>query len=129
MRPIAGLALLFAAGDVRRGSMTRVATAVGEGAMAIRLIHEQQRQRAVLARHAATPPAAAGAVTGRAAVTSVAGVIAAPPGAMEALTLSSTAGRWVLLAAVPGLVAAAIDADRGGHRVARDRRMAGPRPG
>ncbi|QDQ95170.1 cyclic nucleotide-binding domain-containing protein [Rhodococcus sp. WB9] len=31
---------LFAAGDVRRGSVKRVASAVGEGAMAVRQIHE-----------------------------------------------------------------------------------------
>jgi len=41
VRPIADVALLFAVGDVRHGSIKRVATAVGEGAMAIRLIHEQ----------------------------------------------------------------------------------------
>jgi thioredoxin reductase (NADPH) len=32
---------VFAAGDVRHGSIKRVATAVGEGAMAVRLIHER----------------------------------------------------------------------------------------
>ncbi len=32
---------IFAVGDVRHGSIKRVATAVGEGAMAIRLIHER----------------------------------------------------------------------------------------
>ena len=31
---------LFAAGDVRAGAMNRVASAVGEGAMAVRLVHE-----------------------------------------------------------------------------------------
>ncbi|WP_407665433.1 hypothetical protein [Mycolicibacterium stellerae] len=31
---------VFAAGDVRRGSVKRVASAVGEGSMAIRQIHE-----------------------------------------------------------------------------------------
>jgi thioredoxin reductase (NADPH) len=31
---------LFAAGDVRSGSVKRVASAVGEGAMAVRLVHE-----------------------------------------------------------------------------------------
>jgi thioredoxin reductase (NADPH) len=31
---------VFAAGDVRSGSVKRVASAVGEGAMAIRQIHE-----------------------------------------------------------------------------------------
>jgi thioredoxin reductase (NADPH) len=34
---------LFAAGDVRRGSVKRVAAAVGEGAMAVRFIHERIR--------------------------------------------------------------------------------------
>ncbi len=31
---------VFAAGDVRAGAMNRVASAVGEGAMAVRLVHE-----------------------------------------------------------------------------------------
>jgi thioredoxin reductase (NADPH) len=31
---------IFAAGDIRRGSIARVASAVGEGAMAIKLVHE-----------------------------------------------------------------------------------------
>ena len=31
---------VFAAGDVRCGSIKRVASAVGEGAMAVRMIHE-----------------------------------------------------------------------------------------
>jgi thioredoxin reductase (NADPH) len=31
---------VFAAGDVRAGSINRVASAVGEGAMAVRLVHE-----------------------------------------------------------------------------------------
>jgi thioredoxin reductase len=31
---------VFAAGDVRSGSVKRVASAVGEGAMAVRLVHE-----------------------------------------------------------------------------------------
>jgi thioredoxin reductase (NADPH) len=31
---------VFAAGDVRHGSMSRVASAVGEGSIAIRLVHE-----------------------------------------------------------------------------------------
>lgn len=30
---------VFAAGDVRQGSMNRVASAVGEGSIAIKLIH------------------------------------------------------------------------------------------
>jgi thioredoxin reductase (NADPH) len=31
---------VFAAGDVRHGSVKRVATAVGEGAVAVQLVHE-----------------------------------------------------------------------------------------
>jgi thioredoxin reductase (NADPH) len=31
---------VFAAGDVRSGSIKRVASAVGEGAMAVRMIHQ-----------------------------------------------------------------------------------------
>jgi thioredoxin reductase (NADPH) len=31
---------VFAVGDVRSGSVKRVATAVGEGSMAVRLVHE-----------------------------------------------------------------------------------------
>ena len=31
---------VFAAGDVRSGSVKRCATAVGEGAMAVRFVHE-----------------------------------------------------------------------------------------
>jgi thioredoxin reductase (NADPH) len=31
---------VFAAGDVRAGAMNRVASAVGEGAMVVRLVHE-----------------------------------------------------------------------------------------
>jgi len=31
---------IFAAGDVRAGAMNRVASAVGEGAMAIKFVHE-----------------------------------------------------------------------------------------
>jgi len=33
-------ARVFAAGDVRSGSIKRVASAVGEGAMAVRFVHE-----------------------------------------------------------------------------------------
>ena len=32
---------IFAVGDVRSGSIKRVASAVGEGSMAVRLIHER----------------------------------------------------------------------------------------
>ena len=35
---------VFAAGDVRSGSTKRVASAVGEGAMAVRLVHEHLAQ-------------------------------------------------------------------------------------
>jgi thioredoxin reductase (NADPH) len=31
---------VFAAGDVRSGSVKRVASAVGEGAIAVRMVHE-----------------------------------------------------------------------------------------
>jgi thioredoxin reductase (NADPH) len=44
---------VFAAGDVRRGSVNRVASAVGEGAATIPLVH----------RYLARPPARRGAVT------------------------------------------------------------------
>jgi thioredoxin reductase (NADPH) len=36
---------VFAVGDVRQGSIKRVASAVGEGSVAIRLIHEHLSQR------------------------------------------------------------------------------------
>jgi NADPH-dependent glutamate synthase beta subunit-like oxidoreductase len=36
---------VFAVGDVRHGSIKRVASAVGEGSIAIRLIHEYLSQR------------------------------------------------------------------------------------
>jgi thioredoxin reductase (NADPH) len=48
----ASLPGVFAAGDVRHGSIKRVAAAVGEGATAIRLVHEQ------LSTGQAAPPAA-----------------------------------------------------------------------
>jgi alkyl hydroperoxide reductase subunit AhpF len=35
---------IFAVGDVRRGSVKRVASAVGEGSVAIRLIHDYLRR-------------------------------------------------------------------------------------
>jgi thioredoxin reductase (NADPH) len=35
---------VFAAGDVRHGSVKRVASAVGEGATAIQLVHEYLRE-------------------------------------------------------------------------------------
>jgi thioredoxin reductase (NADPH) len=31
---------VFAAGDVRAGAMNRIASAVGEGAMSIKMVHE-----------------------------------------------------------------------------------------
>jgi thioredoxin reductase (NADPH) len=37
---------VFAVGDVRHGSVKRVASAVGEGAMAVRLVHERLAQTA-----------------------------------------------------------------------------------
>ena len=36
---------VFAAGDVRQGSIKRVASAVGEGATAVRLVHEYLRNK------------------------------------------------------------------------------------
>ncbi len=46
---------VFAAGDVRSGSVKRVASAVGEGAMAIRLVHEHlDRPGGASRQHAAT---------------------------------------------------------------------------
>lgn len=45
---------VFAVGDVRSGSVKRVATAVGEGSMAVRLVHEHLAGR----EHAAQRPAA-----------------------------------------------------------------------
>ena len=36
---------VFAAGDVRRGAMGRVASAVGEGATVVRLVHEHLERR------------------------------------------------------------------------------------
>jgi thioredoxin reductase (NADPH) len=43
---------LFAAGDVRYGSMKRVASAVGEGAMAIALVHSYLETREAESRRA-----------------------------------------------------------------------------
>lgn len=36
---------VFAAGDVRSGSVKRVASAVGEGAMAVQFVHEYLKER------------------------------------------------------------------------------------
>ncbi|MGH7596341.1 MAG: hypothetical protein ACREOI_08305 [bacterium] len=35
---------IFAAGDVRAGAMNRIASAVGEGAMAIKFVHEYRAE-------------------------------------------------------------------------------------
>ncbi|CAM5240113.1 hypothetical protein SALBM311S_12403 [Streptomyces alboniger] len=43
---------VFAAGDVRSGSVKRVAAAAGEGAMAIRLVHEHREKAGNLVRTA-----------------------------------------------------------------------------
>ncbi|OKI03124.1 cyclic nucleotide-binding protein [Streptomyces sp. CB02923] len=43
---------VFAAGDVRSGSVKRVASATGEGAMVIRLVHEHREQAGNLVRSA-----------------------------------------------------------------------------
>ncbi|WP_179155057.1 hypothetical protein [Microbispora sp. GKU 823] len=40
-----GRADVFAVGDVRNGSIKRVVSAVGEGAMAVRLVHEHLQLR------------------------------------------------------------------------------------
>ncbi|MFI0242059.1 FAD-dependent oxidoreductase [Streptomyces sp. NPDC016845] len=56
---------VFAAGDVRSGSVKRVASATGEGAMAIRLVHEHRGRRRDLATAGSEGqgPAASGAVS------------------------------------------------------------------
>lgn len=41
---------VFAAGDVRSGSVKRVASAAGEGAIAVRLVHEHRAQEGNLIR-------------------------------------------------------------------------------
>jgi thioredoxin reductase (NADPH) len=43
---------VFAAGDVRQGSIKRVASAVGDGATVIRLVHEYLRTRTAERDHA-----------------------------------------------------------------------------
>ena len=49
---------VFAAGDVRHGSIMRVASAVGEGAMAVKLVHSHLgRSHGVLQRAAMAAPA------------------------------------------------------------------------
>ena len=57
---------VFAAGDVRHGSVKRVASAVGEGAIAVQLVHEYlaesrpaERGEEVALREKATPLASA----------------------------------------------------------------------
>ncbi|HBF78888.1 MAG TPA: cyclic nucleotide-binding protein [Streptomyces sp.] len=47
---------VFAAGDVRSGSVKRVASATGEGAMAIRLVHEYRENAGNLVRGGTTGP-------------------------------------------------------------------------
>jgi thioredoxin reductase (NADPH) len=42
---------VFAAGDVRCGSVKRVASAVGEGAMAVQFVHEYLKERYHRQRH------------------------------------------------------------------------------
>lgn len=37
---------IFVAGDVRKGSIKRLALAVGEGAMAVQFVHYSSKQRA-----------------------------------------------------------------------------------
>jgi len=48
---------VFAAGDVRRGSVKRVASAVGEGAATIPLVHRHLRTKAAAPATAGRPPA------------------------------------------------------------------------
>jgi thioredoxin reductase (NADPH) len=57
---------VFAVGDVRSGSVKRVASAVGEGAIAVRLVHEHRAQEGSLvrARSDSVPTAAATAPAG-----------------------------------------------------------------
>ena len=50
---------VFAAGDVRSGSIKRVAAAVGEGSMAVRLVHEHLAGRHEADRAPQAPPVAA----------------------------------------------------------------------
>jgi thioredoxin reductase (NADPH) len=45
---------IFAVGDVRHGSIKRVATAVGEGAMVVRLVHERLATPAQAGRQSLT---------------------------------------------------------------------------
>jgi thioredoxin reductase (NADPH) len=53
---------VFAAGDVRYGSVKRVASAVGEGAMAVQLVNEYRAERADARRAAySDDPAASSA--------------------------------------------------------------------
>ena len=49
---------VFAAGDVRHGSVKRVASAVGEGSIAVQLVHQffAVEQRPPLGRPTAVPP-------------------------------------------------------------------------
>ncbi|MFJ3841738.1 FAD-dependent oxidoreductase [Streptomyces sp. NPDC090054] len=58
---------VFAAGDVRSGSVKRVASATGEGAMAIRLVHEHRERRGnlVTAGPEGRRPEAGGSVSSR----------------------------------------------------------------
>jgi thioredoxin reductase (NADPH) len=55
---------VFAAGDVRRGSVKRVASAVGEGAATVPLVHRHLARRRTSRRGPATPPLASTAATG-----------------------------------------------------------------
>ena len=47
---------VFAAGDVRSGSVKRVASAVGEGAMAVQFVHEYLKEANHAERHEAGTP-------------------------------------------------------------------------
>ncbi len=47
---------VYAAGDVRAGSIKRCATAVGEGATVVRFVHERLMAAGGAAGQAPTPP-------------------------------------------------------------------------
>jgi thioredoxin reductase (NADPH) len=46
---------VFAAGDVRHGSVKRVASAVGEGSIAVQLVHEYLASTEAVAERAPAP--------------------------------------------------------------------------
>src|ERR1700743_749069 len=56
---------VFAAGDVRRGSVNRVASAVGEGAATIPLVHRYLHTTTAAGRRGPVPPSLAGTPAAR----------------------------------------------------------------